>query len=647
MGAVISEDGVEFWGDSDDPSRLWMRDHPLTKGVSSIVYPAGAWLRISGAIEDIMRIDDKVILAVDQSRPGKIVWLIDSDIFGRYFLYEASNNILAKNIVRWVLGAGNLPDLSITEPLQFLDSIPRPFLPNVLKIRTHVFNDGAITAENVVVKVFLDAETPIEIGVSETKTIESGEEEYFDVVCEFPSNVEDGLIYAIAYPLGQEDADFTDNIIYQPLSFYFIDFRHDRDAFSFPNPYYNHRYEYFTEIGTVIKEVGLEEKNAIKTILTILGGWVGELTAIRGHCFGMASASTVWYINPKEKPLDKPTHMMSWNEPEVKARIILYQWRQVLSLFPAVTETLLFYNAKTQYDLILRDIKSGEPAVLAMGLPGGHAVTAYKILDLGDEKRVYIYENEIPLKDKKEDYYVKFNISSNEGKYPRLNFDKVIYVPKKLFVTPLQWSDIRKLLEQTTKDLWFKKKILVWKHSAAEVLFKDEHGRIIGYINGTFINEVPGAEMEEVLGTQLFHIPLNLTYSVQINGTGTGTLGIDAVVPISDSKVKVVSYVNISITPSFKAIGVLSGVEVLPFLRLETEVIKPTVAEELDVSEITFPTDLNKDGRVNIMDIAIVAKAFGSKPGDPNWNEIADLDKNEIINIIDISMVAKDFGKSI
>lgn len=40
-----------------------------------------------------------------------------------------------------------------------------------------------------------------------------------------------------------------------------------------------------------------------------------------------------------------------------------------------------------------------------------------------------------------------------------------------------------------------------------------------------------------------------------------------------------------------------------------------------------------------------MARAFGCKPGDEKWNEIADLDKNGIINIIDISMVARDFGK--
>lgn len=60
---------------------------------------------------------------------------------------------------------------------------------------------------------------------------------------------------------------------------------------------------------------------------------------------------------------------------------------------------------------------------------------------------------------------------------------------------------------------------------------------------------------------------------------------------------------------------------------------------------VYYGTDLNKDGTVNILDIAIVARAFGCKPGDPNWNVIADIDKNGIVNILDIAIVARDYGK--
>lgn len=57
--------------------------------------------------------------------------------------------------------------------------------------------------------------------------------------------------------------------------------------------------------------------------------------------------------------------------------------------------------------------------------------------------------------------------------------------------------------------------------------------------------------------------------------------------------------------------------------------------------------DLDHNGLVNILDITIAALAFGSEPGDGNWNPIADLNADGVVNIIDIAKVAWNFGKRI
>jgi hypothetical protein len=59
-----------------------------------------------------------------------------------------------------------------------------------------------------------------------------------------------------------------------------------------------------------------------------------------------------------------------------------------------------------------------------------------------------------------------------------------------------------------------------------------------------------------------------------------------------------------------------------------------------------FPTDLNGDRTVNIMDVFIVAQAFKCRPGDSKWNPVADLDKNGEVNIADIFRIARDFGRT-
>jgi PKD repeat protein/5-hydroxyisourate hydrolase-like protein (transthyretin family) len=57
--------------------------------------------------------------------------------------------------------------------------------------------------------------------------------------------------------------------------------------------------------------------------------------------------------------------------------------------------------------------------------------------------------------------------------------------------------------------------------------------------------------------------------------------------------------------------------------------------------------DLNRDETVNIMDIAMVARAYGSELGDVNWNAVADLDNNGRIDILDAATVARNYGKTV
>ena len=58
-----------------------------------------------------------------------------------------------------------------------------------------------------------------------------------------------------------------------------------------------------------------------------------------------------------------------------------------------------------------------------------------------------------------------------------------------------------------------------------------------------------------------------------------------------------------------------------------------------------YSTDINGDGKVNILDLASVAIAWGTRPGDPGWNSRCDIDGNGLVNIIDVALVAVDFGK--
>ena len=56
--------------------------------------------------------------------------------------------------------------------------------------------------------------------------------------------------------------------------------------------------------------------------------------------------------------------------------------------------------------------------------------------------------------------------------------------------------------------------------------------------------------------------------------------------------------------------------------------------------------DLDNDGAINVLDLCIFGKAYGSYQGHPRWNSNADLDNNGVINILDGVQIAKNFGRT-
>jgi hypothetical protein len=57
--------------------------------------------------------------------------------------------------------------------------------------------------------------------------------------------------------------------------------------------------------------------------------------------------------------------------------------------------------------------------------------------------------------------------------------------------------------------------------------------------------------------------------------------------------------------------------------------------------------DINKDGVVDLHDLAIIAAAYGSTPGDPNWNPDADLNKDGVVSLLDFQLVASEYGQTL
>jgi len=57
--------------------------------------------------------------------------------------------------------------------------------------------------------------------------------------------------------------------------------------------------------------------------------------------------------------------------------------------------------------------------------------------------------------------------------------------------------------------------------------------------------------------------------------------------------------------------------------------------------------DVNRDGVIDDQDLNLLKTAYGSKPGDPNWNPDCDLDGDSKVGLSDLTTISKNFGLTI
>jgi hypothetical protein len=67
----------------------------------------------------------------------------------------------------------------------------------------------------------------------------------------------------------------------------------------------------------------------------------------------------------------------------------------------------------------------------------------------------------------------------------------------------------------------------------------------------------------------------------------------------------------------------------------------PSASQSVTVTVVPVPGDVNGDGVVNCLDLALVKAAFGTTTGQPGFNPNADLNHDGVVNVLDLSFVAR------
>jgi len=82
------------------------------------------------------------------------------------------------------------------------------------------------------------------------------------------------------------------------------------------------------------------------------------------------------------------------------------------------------------------------------------------------------------------------------------------------------------------------------------------------------------------------------------------------------------------------------------YIGASQEILYRVVQGTLKIDDpATIPGDINGDGKVDLADLVILAKAYGSKPGDPNWNPAADILGHGNVDLADLAALANHYGQ--
>lgn len=80
------------------------------------------------------------------------------------------------------------------------------------------------------------------------------------------------------------------------------------------------------------------------------------------------------------------------------------------------------------------------------------------------------------------------------------------------------------------------------------------------------------------------------------------------------------------------------------WLRRSSMDVSLVAGQTTNVSLFLFNGDCDDDNEVSIGDFAVLSAAFGSTPGDLNWNAEADLDGDDEVSIGDYAILSGNFG---
>jgi len=479
-------------------------------------------------------------------------------------------------------------------------------------------------------------------------------------------NVEGAVLQAQSFMLNGKDADEEDNNATVTVSIYYAHngqraYSWIDDTYRFENYGFDGRETEEMVEGLLATAVGNMQSDgnfgaAMQRLLfpsTFIKFWNYTLKSMEmgagGHCYGMSATSALYFTDPGNKPLSKPTSQMSLEE--ASTNIAIYQRAQMLPLWTAMLSDFRFFQRDQSPAKCHQAVKdalkdSREPAIIEFfgkigNSSAGHAVLAYKLIEVaGREPVVYIYDPNFPetkARPPRPMPQITLVLSNSNWKNPAYMgymwaYAGAISAHPVFREIPLQEVNalvpsLKKSLYEMMETLKIANSIMAVLRCPADAVFVDEQGRRVGVVDGRSLNEIPGAEVLTDGEVEIYRLPADGRYSLSITATGQGQVDLDVIRPEKDSA-GITSFQNMEVSSGAQITGTIADDGKIGQLQSGTGSIQPTLDTSVDLSgfgdglseegpsEINLPADDLDDQEELILEINTLG-GVGNGPTSP------------------------------
>jgi len=463
---------------------------------------------------------------------------------------------------------------------------------------------------------------------------------YWDLAGE---NVEGAVVLAQAYIPGKPDLNPDDNSAGIEVNIYYAQngnqaFSFVDDAYSFKNYGFEERETEELVEGVIATVAGNMEADPAQKDLwirlffpqTYARFWryinASASAGAGGHCYGMASTSAIYFDDSSLKPVSKKTGQMTL--PEASQNIAIYHRAQMLPLTRSLLEGDQYFGrdwgqART-YQAIKNSLKEDrKPLIVSFrGVVNnetrGHAVLAYKLVEVTgrDGKEIYVYDSNFPARD----------VEMSNRMMPTINLypdgtlwwwarsymgygwrdPGLIAAHPVLRTIPLEEAnallpDLKKTVTDWIETLNEKNRFAAVLRCPADAVFTDSQGRRVGTVDGNVINEIPKAEVMSAGEVEMYLLPQDSGYSVEISGTDSGEMDFDVIRPEGagsstyTSSVNVVSFQKVALGRGMSLTSELESGGRIESLISEGAALSPSLSGTLDLGDSSETPPLQKE----------------------------------------------------